>query len=80
MEGKGGYVVAVLDDFSPLHDQTDTADDDSPLSSNAIEELSDYMPMELLIPVGSLRASLISPPETVFLPADLRGLTPPPRA
>lgn len=70
------YVVAAAD----ARDQTGTTDDDSQLSLNAIEELSDYVVIEPLIPVGSLRASLISPSETVFLPADLQGLKPPPRA
>lgn len=78
--GKGGYALAMADDFSTLQEQTDTTGHDVQLPLNDIEELSDYMAMELLIPVGSVRASLISPPETIFLPADLQGPTPPPRA
>lgn len=75
-----GYVVVMADDFSPLQASADATDNDTQLSSSDIEELSDYMPIELLIPVGNSRAFLISPSETAYLPADLQGLRPPPRA
>lgn len=75
-----GYVVPMPDELSSLHDQTGTTDDDPQLSTNAIEELSDFMPIGLPIPVGGLRVSLFSPSGTVFLSADPQGLNPPPRA
>jgi len=75
-----GFVAPAADGPAAPQDGLDTTEDDTRLSWNAIEELSDFMPFEPPIPAGSLLASLISPPGTTYLSTDLQGLKPPPRA